>query len=227
MKTNKASVISSGIDELVRKLKSEGIDAGQEQGSALLADAEKKAAEILQKAEIKAKTLLEDSRHQIEMDKRAADEAVKIAFRDLVLDMKSRMLKRLSDSFSRQVDQAINDPKLIEKLILEAAAQITRDNKLPATNNAEILLPEKMLKLQDIKQNPDQASNDELSQLVSSLRQTLLQQGLELNSHRGSGIRLRLSKENIDVDITDKAIADLLLDYLQPRFLALFDGVIR
>jgi hypothetical protein len=35
----KSGGISSGIDELVRKLKSEGIDAGQEQGSALLANA--------------------------------------------------------------------------------------------------------------------------------------------------------------------------------------------
>jgi V/A-type H+-transporting ATPase subunit E len=227
MTRKESGAISSGIDELVRKLKSEGIDAGQEQGSALLAKAEKKAAEILQQAEIKAKALLEDTRRQIEIDRRAADEAVKIAFRDLVLDMKNRMLKRLSDSFSRQVDQAIDDPKLIEKLILEAATKIVRDNKLPDTRNAEILLPEKMLQLQDIKQNPEQASNDELSQLVSSLRQTLLQQGIELNSHSGNGIRVRLSKEDIDVDITDKAIADLLLDYLQPRFLALFDGVIR
>lgn len=227
MSKQDSRVISSGIDELVRKLKSEGIDAGQQEGNALLEDAKIKAENIVLQAELKAKAILEESHRQIEMDKRAADEAVKIAFRDLVLDMKSRMLKRLSDSFSRQVEQEMNDPHLIKKIIIEAAAQITRDNALPDSNNIEILLPEKMLKLQDIKQNPEKANTDELSQLVSSLRRSLLQQGIDLKGHKGKGIRIQLSEEDIDVDVTDKAIADLLLQYLQPRFLALFDGVIR
>ena len=227
MASHKPEVIASGIDELVKKLKDEGIDEGQQQALQLIDDAEKQAAEILRQAEVKAKHILDETERKIAIDQKASEEAVKVAFRDLVLDMKSRMLGRLSESFSRQVKEKLDDPALVEQLVREAASQILDKNQLPDADNAQILVPEKMLALQDIKRHPELASDDVLSKLVLSLRHDMLEQGIELKGHKGDGVHIRMTDQNIDVDISDKAIADLLLGYLQPRFLAMFDGVIR
>ena len=42
-----------------------------------------------------------------------------------------------------------------------------------------------------------------------------------------AGIVMKLKGHDMQVDISDKAIADLLLKYLQPRFRALLEGVIH
>jgi V/A-type H+-transporting ATPase subunit E len=41
------------------------------------------------------------------------------------------------------------------------------------------------------------------------------------------GIRLALLDRGVSIDLTDKAVADLLLVHLQPRFRALLEGVVK
>jgi V/A-type H+-transporting ATPase subunit E len=40
----------------------------------------------------------------------------------------------------------------------------------------------------------------------------------------GRGIRVRLKDEELELDLSDRAIADLLLEHLQPRFRAVMEG---
>jgi V/A-type H+-transporting ATPase subunit E len=41
------------------------------------------------------------------------------------------------------------------------------------------------------------------------------------------GIRLALLDRGVSIDLTDKAVADMLLVHLQPRFRALLEGVVK
>jgi V/A-type H+-transporting ATPase subunit E len=47
-----------------------------------------------------------------------------------------------------------------------------------------------------------------------------------LQSEAG-GIRVVLTENDLEIDLSDHAIADMLLQHLQPRFRALMQGIIR
>jgi V/A-type H+-transporting ATPase subunit E len=55
----------------------------------------------------------------------------------------------------------------------------------------------------------------------------LLREGITLDTHDGKGIRIRTSGEDTEIDLSDRALAELLLRHLQPRFRAILEGVIR
>ena len=42
----------------------------------------------------------------------------------------------------------------------------------------------------------------------------------------GRGIRVRLLDDDLEIDLTDEAIAELLLEHLQPRFRAVLTGMV-
>jgi V/A-type H+-transporting ATPase subunit E len=41
------------------------------------------------------------------------------------------------------------------------------------------------------------------------------------------GIRLRLVDHDVTLELTDKAVASLILQHLQPRFRALIEGIVK
>ena len=41
------------------------------------------------------------------------------------------------------------------------------------------------------------------------------------------GIRVRVKGKDLDVDLTAEAVADILLEHMQPRFRALMQGIIQ
>lgn len=237
MATDKhAEKISSGIDELVEKLKNDGIQAGQQQALDIIAEAEKRADLIERQAQEKADAMLKESHERIEREEQAAKDALQLAFRDMVLGMKNAMLERLSSDFSREVKQQAAAVPVLEKMILEAVRQISTEVRVPESNNTdgsagtevEVLVPQQLMQLDDIRANPDKASDGPLADLSSHLAGQMFSQGIRFAAgDQDAGIQMKLQNGEMLVDVSDKAIADLLLKYLQPRFRAILEGVIH
>ena len=231
-----AERISSGIDELVEKLKNDGIQAGQQQALDIIAEAEKRADLIERQAQEKADAMLKESHDRIEREEQAAKDALQLAFRDMVLGMKNAMLERLSSDFSREVKQQAAAVPVLEKMILEAVRQISAEVRVPELNNTdgsagtevEVLVPQQLMQLDDIRANPDKASDGPLADLSSHLAGQMFSQGIRFAAgDQDAGIQMKLQDGEMLVDVSDKAIADLLLKYLQPRFRAILEGVIH
>ena len=231
MKKNTPERISSGIDELVDRLKNDGIQAGQQQALDIVAEAEKRADLMLKQAKEKSAALLKESHEQIEREQQAAQDALQLAFRDMVLDMKNAMLERLSQDFSREISQQAASVPLLEKIILEAVRLISSDVRVKADSGvteAEVLIPQQMMQLDDIRANPEKASEGPLTDLAAHLSAQMFSEGISFAAgEQQAGIVMKLKGHDMQVDISDKAIADLLLKYLQPRFRALLEGVIH
>lgn len=230
--------ISSGIDELVEKLKTDGIQAGQQQALDIIAEAEKRADLIERQAKEKAEAMLKESSERIEREAQAAKDALQLAFRDMVLGMKNNMLERLSSDFSREVKQQAAAVPILEKMILEAVRQISSEVRVPQPSATaikgagdtavEVLIPQQLMQLEDIRANPDNASDGPLADLSSHLTEQMFSQGVSFAAgEQDAGIQMKLQNGEMQVDVSDKAIADLLLKYLQPRFRAILEGVIH
>ena len=90
------------------------------------------------------------------------------------------------------------------------------------------MLPEAIVGIEELKRNPEELAS-QLTDLVKGIAQTTWREGvsfkaLDRDSH---GIRVRVSENDLDVDLTAKAVADILLEHMQPRFRALMQGIIR
>ena len=67
-----------------------------------------------------------------------------------------------------------------------------------------------------------------LGRFANLVASDMLRQGVTLSSSPNvkAGIKVRLTDKGIDLDLSDNAIADLLMQHLQPRFRALLEGIV-
>ena len=221
--------ISAGVDELIQRLQQDGVEAGQKAADETLAQAELRAAEIIRAAETRAAALVEEAREQARREQRAAEEAMQVAFRDLVLDMKAMLANRFSADVARLVKQDVDQSDTLARLIVAAVGRIREQAELPEQGRVEVLLPSHVVGMDEIRRDPASATEGPLAELAFALQGDMLREGVSFGEQTdgSSGIRLVLSDEQIEVDMSDQAIAELLLGYLQPRFRAILDGIIR
>lgn len=225
-----AEVISSGIDELVARLRLDGVEAGHSEAARIIAEANQRAEQRLAEAEQQAAALLDETRARIAIERQAAEDALKLAYRDLVLEMKSHLLERLAGEVKRLTSAALDQEAVLEQLVVEALSHLCGQARLPRSGPVEMILPPQILGLDAIRQDPASASQGPMAELAFSLQADLLRDGVTFTPARAGGqkgIRLRLVDQQMEVDLTDGAISDLLLSYLQPRFRAILDGIIH
>ena len=231
MKQGQTEAISSGIETLVERLHNDGVNAGKAEAERIIAEAEKQAAKIVTEAEGQAAELLEAARASIATERQAAEEALHVAFRDLVLDMKNSLLQRLSDAFRQDVRNTVKRDDVMIEMVKEAVAKIMDESPSSESKDIKLLVPDALLPLEEIRENPEQAISGPLADMAFALRDEMMQQGIHFvpnpRTHHEGGFYVAFDEGSMQVDISDAAIAELLLSYLQPRFQAILDGVIR
>src|SRR5690606_28605418 len=89
--------ISSGVQELIDRIRDHGVKAGKEEAERLLCDARKQAADIVAKARAEAEAEQTKARAEIDAYRAASLDALKLAARDTVLDLKARVIARFEE----------------------------------------------------------------------------------------------------------------------------------
>ncbi len=220
-------MISHGVDALIDKLRNDGVAAGQADAEKLRADAKAEAAKILADAKRDADAYQKKARSESDNYRAAGEEALNTAMRDAVLTMKAGLTDRFRKDVERLVTNEMADPDLLKQMILEvvgrAAAGANLDGK------TKVILPAKVATQEDIKQNADDIQSGKLTKYVLGLTADMLREQVELHSSDDGegGIRVRAEDQGVVLDLTDKAVASLLMEHLQPRFRAVLEGVIR
>ena len=78
---------SSGVQDLIDRLRDQGVGAGRSEADRIVAEAREQAAQILAEARREADTLREQTRSDIEKEREAAQQALRLAARDTVLEL--------------------------------------------------------------------------------------------------------------------------------------------
>ncbi|MEZ6150345.1 MAG: hypothetical protein R3C09_09495 [Pirellulaceae bacterium] len=216
---------SSGVEELIGRLREQGVEEGKAQADALMEQTRLKAERHLDEAKREADGLLQRARENAEKTKRAGEEAVQLAVRDAILSLKSEMVDQFSDRVRRLVSRELNDGDFLKQLILEIGGRSAPDRD----QSAKLLLPNDAIGLEQLRSDPEEVKEGNLSHFVASITKEMLRDGLELGTREdtSAGIRIQLLDENVEIELTDEAIADLLLRHLVPRFRAIMEGIIQ
>ena len=216
-----------GVDTLIARLRSDGITAGTQEAERIVAEAKTEAAKLLAAAKTDADKALSDARRASDRYQTAGKEALNTAMRDAVLTMKSTLMAKFEIDVQRMVCKTLADPEMLKQMVLELVGRAREDTG--ANEGAEVILPAQVVGPDAIRENADDIQSGKLTKFVLGLSQKMLQDGITLHASDDlqGGIKAKLDKDDILLDLSDGAIASLLMQHLQPRFRAVLEGVIR
>ncbi|PVB62231.1 hypothetical protein [Labrenzia sp. 011] len=225
---NLENAAGAGVQALIERLKAEGVAAGQSEGEEILARAKAKAEEIVSAAQARAEKLLAEARAEAAREKAATEDGLKVASRDLVLSLRNELGDRIQQEAGRLVATTLADEAFLRKLILAMAAKAREEASVSDTEPMEILLPERIVSFDELKQSPEAVEPGTLTHFVIALAGNVLRDGVTFSTAPGfDGIKVKLTDRDVSIDLTDEAIAALLKRHLQPRLRAVMEGVLR
>ncbi len=224
--TSQNAKVAFGVEALIERLRNEGVGSGRAEAERIVKEARADAQAILGKAKEEAERVVSRARTEAANLEKAGRQALEVAARDTVLDLQNRLSQRFAREVKHLVREEVQRQEILEKLILEIAGK-AREQTIGA-GAVEILLPEKLVNLDDIARDPAHLQSSPIGCFARLLAGNLLRQGVTLTSSSNvkAGIKVRLTDKGIDLDLSEQAIAALLMEHLQPRFRALLEGIV-
>ncbi|MEM0947988.1 MAG: hypothetical protein AAGK37_11320 [Pseudomonadota bacterium] len=218
---------AKGVDALIARLRDDGVAAGQAEADRLTDDAKAEAVAIVAKAEAEAEKLKAEARAAADRYTRAGEEALSTAMRDAVLTMKSALMRQFEQDVQRMVSKNLADPEVLKQMVL---ALVGRAGEAASVGKgASVILPADVVGPDAITANADDIQSGALTKFVLGLTQEMMKEGVTLyaDGDLHGGIRAKAEADGVVLDLSDQAIAALLMQHLQPRFRAVLEGVIR
>lgn len=210
----------SSVQGLIDRIRDQGVQSANREAERILADAEAKASRLLADARNEVEQMRLKASADISAEQAAALEALKLSARDTVLQLKNKVSAAFETFVRRLVTSSTQDRELIKNLVLVLAGhsvdEFIKDKKI------QILLSEAILSGQ---------SDEELramgKQAILNIASDMLREGVELVSASDieGGAKVRLIGEQLEIDLSDKAISKMLADRLSPRFQAIVTGI--
>ncbi len=216
--------VSSGVQELIERLRDEGVRSGRQEAERLLADARREADEIVSGARAEAEGMLAEARATVARERAAAEESLKLAARDTRLDLRARLEARFTSELKRLAAAELGDSDLLRQLLLALAGRTGRELEGEALR---ISLPEHLFERggQRGGQPESDAAQDLFERLTLELSSSLLREGVEIApGEQQAGLRVRIEGREVEIDFTEEAVSRLLAEHLLPRFRHLLAG---
>ncbi|MFA5923272.1 MAG: hypothetical protein WC856_18615 [Methylococcaceae bacterium] len=212
-------VTGAGVQNLVDRIRDQGVLAATEKANKILRDAEAKSAKMLADAKLEVERLRENARIEIESNRAAALEALKLSARDTVLQLKSVVSSAFEVFVQRLVTSATRDEKFIKSIVLVLADHAQKE--LIGDKEIEIHISESIL-----TGETNEKMSERTKQTILGLSSEMLREGVELipSSEIEGGARVRLVKDKLEIDLSDKAISKLLYQRILPRFQSILEG---
>lgn len=219
---------ASGVEALIRRLRDQGVEAGRAEAEKLVGEADRQAKRIAAKARAEADEIVSQAREEAERFRRSGEDALRVAGRDMVIQLREDLRHFLQVRLHRLVSDQLEDTELLRRLIVEIVARAVGDAGIDKAARIEILLPSTVVGIEELREHPEKL-HDQLGQLARQIAGATWREGVVFKELQpgASGLRVRLSDKDVEVDLGEDAIADLLMQHLQPRFRAVMEGVVQ
>ncbi|MBL8535590.1 MAG: hypothetical protein JNL33_17200 [Betaproteobacteria bacterium] len=208
-----ARVTASGVEELIRRLHEEGVERGEKEQARIVSRAQSEAAMLLDSARAQAAEIVAAARLQADADRRSAREAVRLAHRDALLQLRQDLEALFGQLVRRLVKERLDQRDALAGIVDEVARSAIGCG-LRGVVGIELAGPHG---------DPGPSAPEVLDAHVSALVVELLTHGIEMHVARSNsaGVRVRLEGGTVEVDISPDSVSAMLLDRLLPRYRSL------
>jgi V/A-type H+-transporting ATPase subunit E len=227
--TTPGNATSAGVDALITRLRDEGVAKGREEAARIEQEATQAAARLRREAETEAERVLAEARREAAALRTAGEDALRLAMRDTVLQLKSVLTREVNEKVRRLIAKELERQEFLQQLILEVARRAGDEAGVEAGDAMEIVLPRELTDIEELRRNPLELREGSLSHFVLAVARDVLGQGVHFTvaDDDARGIRIRLQDKHIEIDLTDEKVAELILAHLQPRFRAILEGTVK
>ena len=97
------SLPSSGVEALIARLRDEGVAKGRDAAERTEGEARHRAAQILGEAEAEARRIVSAAQREANSLKTAGEDALKLAMRDAVLQLRSVLTREVNENVRRLI----------------------------------------------------------------------------------------------------------------------------
>jgi V/A-type H+-transporting ATPase subunit E len=210
---------AAGIDKLIARLRDDGVKAGQEASTRIVSDAEARASQIIADARKEAEEIRSKARDEVVAMEFAAQGALRLAGRDAMLALRTEVRKAFEQYLRCIVIQDTQDPEFVRSLVLILAGEAVE--KHIRDKDAHIYLSKAIL---EGERTPEMKQRS--TQLIKALSSGLLRRGITIipSDDINGGAKVRLVDEQLEIDLSDRAITELLQSHLRPRFRGIMSG---
>lgn len=193
------------LQELIDKIKKDGVSSAEAAAAQITADAEKKAASIVEEAQKKSDDMIKNARAEIARLEKASEDAVTQACRNMLITFRDSLIAELDSLIQSEAAKAYSSD-LMKTLIPET---VKAWSKNADASELSVILSEKDLKSLE-------------NELKAALKAEIAK-GLEikLDSALSAGFRIGVNNGAAFYDYSAESVADLFSAYLNPRVAAI------
>ena len=198
------------LQDLVEKIKQDGIASAEQQAAGIIAEAEKRAKSIVTEAEKEADDLLKKAETESERFKNASEAAVKQACRNALIAFREGVISALDVLVKTETAAAYNSD-VLKALIPEAVKGWIKTNE---ADISVILSPEDAKKLE--------------SALLAAFKKEI-EKGIEVksDSQLSGGFRIGVKDGSAYYDFSAEAVADLFSSYISSHAARLLKDAVK
>lgn len=193
------------LQELIDKIKKDGVSSADAAAAQITADAEKKAASIVEEAQKKSDDMIKNARAEIARLEKASEDAVTQACRNMLITFRDSLIAELDSLIQSEAAKAYSSD-LMKTLIPET---VKAWSKNADASELSVILSEKDLKSLE-------------NELKAALKAEIAK-GLEIkpDSALSAGFRIGVNNGAAFYDYSAESVADLFSAYLNPRVAAI------
>jgi len=186
------------LENLIEKLKSEGVEGAQREANEIIEKAKSEADAIIAKAKKDAEDIVAKAETKAQQFQQNSELAIKQAARDGELYFKGKINDLFDKVFKREAKAALA-PDLMKEMILKIV-----DGWKSDANIELVASDEDAKKLQDLL----------FASLKEELKDGVLIKG---SSDIQGGFKIGMKDENVYYDFSDESLAEVLKSFLNPR----------
>ena len=193
------------LQELIDKIKKDGVAAAEKDAAKIIADSEKKAEAIIEEAQSKAADIIKSAKSETKKMEKASEEAIVQAGRNMLLSFKDALIAEFDGLIQDGTEKALSKD-VLTKLVPDTVKAWAKNSD---ASELSVLLSEKDLKA-----------------LEKSLKTSLkaeIKKGLEIKPDKTltAGFRIGVKNGAAFYDYSAESLAEMFAAYLNPKVAAL------
>jgi V/A-type H+-transporting ATPase subunit E len=193
------------LQELIDKIKKDGVAAAEKDAAKIVADSEKKAEAIIEEAQSKAAEIIKSAKSETKKMEKASEEAIVQAGRNMLLSFKDALIAEFDGLIQDGTEKALSKD-VLTKLVPDTVKAWAKNSD---ASELSVLLSEKDLKA-----------------LEKSLKTSLkaeIKKGLEIKPDKTltAGFRIGVKNGAAFYDYSAESLAEMFAAYLNPKVAAL------
>jgi V/A-type H+-transporting ATPase subunit E len=183
------------LENLIEKIKLEGVDKANKQADEIVAKAKADAAEIMTAAKKEADAMRAEAKKETDAMRRQGENAVAQAARDAVIALKIKIAALFDATLKKQVDQAL-DAAFLKDLIVKTVEAYAQGHEVAVS-----------------------ASPADAAKLTASLATEIKKHSIEIkiDSRIATGFKIAVKGSDVSYDLSGEAIADALKVFVGGR----------